>query len=376
MVDILYTIPNVDTAGSGAAVLNLARRLDRTRFRPALLVERRGGRLEDDFRAADVEIVEGSFQIPAKPYRSLLPRARRSASSLPAERFPIWHSFNYRDDYTEPIVARLGGARAWLYTKKNMSWNRRSWYLRSLLATRVLAQNSDMMRRFFSAPGLSRRAALVAPGIDLERFSPGVAPTAGWRRRLTIPEREVVVVTVAHLVPLKGHPVLLEALRHLPGVHALVAGRPLDEAYSERLHSIVRHADLTARVHFLDDVDDVPALLAEADIFVLPTRGEWGEGCPVALLEAMASGLASIASDVPGSRDVIEHDASGLLVRPDDPIALRQAIRQLLDAEERRRLGQAARGRIESGFGIDREVADHEALYAEIAERKGLWSPR
>ena len=125
---------------------------------------------------------------------------------------------------------------------------------------------------------------------------------------------------------------------------------------------------MVGRVHFLGGVEDVPSFLGEMDIVVLPTWDKWRrEGCPVGLLEAMACGKACIATDVPGSRDIIEDGISGLLVEPENEFALAEAIQRLIDDPELRdRMGKAARLRIEKHFSIEKEVAAHEQLYEEM----------
>jgi glycosyltransferase involved in cell wall biosynthesis len=102
-------------------------------------------------------------------------------------------------------------------------------------------------------------------------------------------------------------------------------------------------------------VDDVAAALAAADIAVLPSERE---GLPRFLLEAAAAGLPSIATDVPGNRDVIDHEVTGLLVPPHDPKALYTAITRLAsDPALRRRMGAAAREKAEAQFS-DAAIAD------------------
>src|SRR5438105_7122327 len=153
-----------------------------------------------------------------------------------------------------------------------------------------------------------------------------------------------------------------------PDVHLLIAGSPLDQNYTASLHKQVAELDLTVRVHFLGSVKEVPALLAESDVFVLPTWAKWRmEGCPVALLEAMSCGKACVATDIPGSRDLVEHEKDGLLIPPEDHKALARALQQLVASPGlRRRLGVAARQRVLDQFTIEKEVATHEALYREI----------
>ena len=99
---------------------------------------------------------------------------------------------------------------------------------------------------------------------------------------------------------------------------------------------------------------------------MLPTLGK-GEGCPVSLLESLACGKAAIATDIPGSQDIIEDRVSGILVPPEDALQMAEAIRTLVDSPEKRRaIGEAARQRVLAHYRIEREVQQHEALYAEI----------
>jgi glycosyltransferase involved in cell wall biosynthesis len=365
---ILFTIPNLDTAGSGGALWNVVSRLDRRRFAPAIGVLRRGGHLEAEIEQSGVPLLQAPFTVSPRPLATLAFRARRAARVFREHGFALWHSFHYLDDYTEPLVARFAGARAWVYTKKNMSWNRRSWYVRSLLATRVAAQNTDMLRQFFAAAPLHGRARLVPRGVDTSRFSPNVPPRLGLRAALRVPTEATVVACVAHLLPVKGQDTLVQALARVPDTFLWLAGKEADASHVAGLRALVRDLGLAERVAFLGDVRDVAALLSEVDVFVLPTRNAGRmEGCPVALLEAMSSGRACVATDVPGSRDIVEPGQSGLLVSADDVEALADRIRVLAgDPGRRADLGAAARRRVLENYAIEREVAAHEALYEEI----------
>jgi len=318
-----------------------------------------------------VAAVSGHSSAPSSVFRppsSVLgppPSVLGPPSSRP---FTLWHSFHYSDDYTEAVIARMAGARAWIYTKKNMGWGSRAWKLRTRLASRVAVQNSDMMKQFFPNGSAHAKTRSVPRGVDTTKFSPTAAPTLGLRAQRNIPGTAVVIACVAQLVPVKGHPTLLHALAPVPRAHLLIAGSPLDKAYTKALHNQVAELQLENRVHFLGGIKDVPALLAESDIFVLPTWARWRmEGCPVALLEAMSCGKACVATDIPGSRDLVENGKSGLLVPPEDSDALASALRRLLASPElRQRLGKAACQRVLDHFTIEKEVAAHEALYSEL----------
>jgi glycosyltransferase involved in cell wall biosynthesis len=224
------------------------------------------------------------------------------------------------------------------------------------------------MDRFLSKPALRGRGRLIPPGVDISVYSPDVPPRLGVRERLGIGPEAVVVACVAQLVPVKGHPTLIRAVARHPGMHLWLAANNRDREYAESLEALIRELGLGGRVHLLGGVADVPALLAEADVFALPTWAKWRmEGCPIALLEAMACAKACVATEVPGSRDVIVNGANGLLVRPEDVDSLAQALGVLASSTElRRSLGAAARRRILENYTLDREVRQYQELYSEI----------
>lgn len=367
-IRILYTIPNFITAGSGRAMLNIIERLDRSRFDPSVAVLKKGGRLDAEVERLGIPLLEHAFTVEARPYGGFPRRAWRAAAAFRPHRFDIWHSFHYSNDYSEPVIARLAGARAWVYTKKNMNWHNNAWHLRTLCASGVAAQNSDMMRSFFGHPLYARKTVLLPRGVDLERFQAAESSPVS-------DDGIVRVGCLAHLVPVKGHPTLLRAVAQVPGCELHIAGREADAEYSAGLHALCRELGLEGRVVFRGDVADTPAFLRRMDVMVLPTLARWRmEGCPVALLEAMATGRACIATDIPGSRDIIRSGVDGLLVRPEDVNALVRALHGLVsDRDRRRAFGRAARRRVEECYSLDREVRAHERFY-ELVLGRGMMS--
>ena len=371
-VKILFTIPNFITAGSGQVMANILERLDKTRFETMVCVQTAGGRIYEELIARGYQVIVEPFTIPVRPYLSLIPRAAQAAKRFKALNIDLWHSFHYADDYTEPIIANFAGANGWVYTKKAMGWGSRAWKPRSLFASHIVADNSEMPHLFFNSPLLRRKVSVIHHGVVLDEYYPLPAVTNDLRNRLELGEATPLVGCVAHLVPVKGHPTLIQALSTLPETHLVLAGRDNDQEYANRLREQVATLKLEERVHFLGMVDNVPELMRDLDVVVLPTWNRWRkEGCPVALLEAMACGKACVATNIPGARDIIEDGVSGLLVEPENADALAGAIRRLInDNELRKEMGKAARVRVEEHFSIEKEVAFHEQLYKEIMTGK------
>lgn len=362
-ISILFTIPNFITAGSGRAMLNIIERLDRKEFAPAVCVLRKGGDLDRAVEQLGIPLIEAPFAIPARPYHTLLFRARKAAEVFRPYRFAIWHSFNYSDDYTEPVIARMAGARRWVYTKKNMGWGSRAWRLRTYLAHGVIAQNGEMLKRFF--PGQNDKVRLIPRGVDVTRFAPN-----GHNRELPskcqFPQGATVIAHVGQLVPVKNHQHLLRALaKTKTDLRLVLAGEFLDRSYAAELQRLTEELGLKDRVRFLGKINDVPNLLRAVDIFAFCSHVE---SCPVALLEAMALGLPCIVTDIPAMLDIHQPGKTALVVPRDNVDAFAAALDELaLDQDQRRRLGETGRKQIEERFTIERETSDHQRLYLELA---------
>ena len=228
----------------------------------------------------------------------------------------------------------------------------------------AVVANSNAAARQLGVEGLAADRVRVIPnGVSLERFS---------ARRESRPVS--TILTVANLRKEKAHEVLLAAaarlaIRH-PHLQFLIAG---DGPRMAELRAMADTLRLTNHVRFLGHQEDVPALLAKADAFVLPSRSE---AFPNGAIEAMAAGLPVIASATGGLLDLIDDGQTGLLVRPDDPVALGDAIETLVISPARAALlGAAARDEVSRRYSFDRMVRAFEDLYlSQLGMPRGVSS--
>jgi glycosyltransferase involved in cell wall biosynthesis len=226
---------------------------------------------------------------------------------------------------------------------------------------RRLVAVSCATRDFHVAQGIdARRCVTVHNGVDLQQFRPRV-PSGRLHRVLNLPPNIRFVATIGQLSLRKGTDVALaaawKAAAELPDVHWLIVGERTSikrEAhdFEKLLHEIAAEAPLAGRAHFLGSRDDVMELLPECEVLVHAARQE-----PLGrvLLEAAACGLAVIATDVGGTREIFPSDDDGaLLVRPDDSTLLAEAMVGILrDSGRRSSMKLAARQRVERAFGIE-----------------------
>ena len=284
-------------------------------------------------------------------------------------RIDVLHTHGYREDFYA-VMSRSGATLAatnhlWKRTTPALRFYARADALLLSRFDRVVAVSAeiqnDMKALGFTAPKL----AYIPNGIDLDRFE--TIDRSEERRRtgrhaLGLADEEFVLATTGSLTEEKGHAFMLEALSKAPlrGTETvwLVAG---DGPEAEELEQLASSWGVADRVRFLGRREDIPELLGIADAFVLPSLIE---GLPMALLEAMASGLACVASAVGDVGRAIEDGISGLLVERSSSSALGQAVdRVLRDRELRERLARNAAKRVREEFSSRRMTQAYCAEY-------------
>jgi glycosyltransferase involved in cell wall biosynthesis len=187
------------------------------------------------------------------------------------------------------------------------------------------------------------RGEVVYPPVP--RAGPDGVEGASMRTRLRTPAEDVVILQASRMEPWKGHRVLVQALatiHDVDGWTCWIAGgaqRPHEEAHLAELYARAQQLGIEHRIRFLGHRDDVPALMAAADVLCQPNLGP--EPFGIAFVEGMHAGLPVVATAIGGAREIV-HPACGVLVPPDDPAALGAALRELvLDPALRARLGAA-----------------------------------
>jgi len=208
----------------------------------------------------------------------------------------------------------------------------------------------------------------VPNGIDVGRFAPrDEAARERLVATLGLPPSTRVVGTVGRLNRVKDHAGLLQAFARLqgdvPDAVLVVAG---DGELRAELAALAATPALAGRVHLLGDRSDVADLLRAFDLFVMSSRSE---GYSIALLEACASALPIVATDVGGNAEIVHAGENGLLLPPGDPVALADALRMLLaDPLRARAMGQAGLEWVGREGSLAAMAARYEQLYEGRAE--------
>jgi len=361
----------LDVGGTERHLTRILPALQRRGIDVALYLMERGGVLEADLAAQGVRI-EGPQRARFLhwPWAAL-----KLAGFIRRERPDIVHFFLPRPYVYGSAAAELAGHRRRIMSRRSLTDYRARYPLlgglERLLHGRTIAlvgNSTAVVDQLAAEVGGRQQLALIHNGIDLPV---PLAAAERQRRRgaLRLSHDTLVLTVVANLIPYKGHCDLLAALAlvkgELPAQWTLLLIGRNDGAGVD----LKRQADalgVSDRILWLGERSDVGGLLGVSDIFVLPSHQE---GFSNALLEAMAAAVPAVATAVGGNIDAVADGETGLLVRPKDPVALAAAILRLAkDPQLCRRLGQAARLRVQRHFSLDACVTRYERMYRGLNE--------
>ncbi len=224
----------------------------------------------------------------------------------------------------------------------------------------VVAVSAEVQARLFAAKVPANRVRLIRNGVAMEAFA-----AAGRQREARQAKGGPLRIgLVGRLAPEKGVDVFLQAaaivLRQYPELRFEVAGEGPERP---ALEASLRALGLAQRVTLAGSQKNMPGFYAGLDILVSASRLE---GLPVALLEGMASGLPAVATRVGAVPEVVVPEMTGVLVEPESPEALAEAIACLVVAPElRERFGRAGQQRVAAEFSAERMTADYLEVYRE-----------
>ena len=293
------------------------------------------------------------------PIVSLVARFAAAVAGVPVIAYTA-HGFYFHENMS-PVVRALFVTAEWLAGR----------------CTHVLMTQSAEDAKTAIRLGLCRGGVVeaIGNGVDLRVFRPPETVDENarlkLRRDLGAGPNDVVIVMIGRFVREKGYPELFEAMRQVDA-KLWVIGERLASEYSRSmapvLEDITRDAILRDRVSLLGRREDVSVLLSAADLFVLPSHRE---GMPRSIIEAMASGLPVVTTDIRGCREEVIDGETGRLVPVKNASALAAALQELVrDPELRRKMGRAGLARAHALFDeskiLDRQL---EVLFGQGAEK-------
>jgi L-malate glycosyltransferase len=373
---VFFLLDSLNVGGTETQAVELATRLDQARYAVTLGCLRARGPLLERLTGSAVDLQEfypkGGFDSPGGIYQML-----RLALFLRRGRFQIVHTHDLYANLLGIPAAVLARVPVIISSQRDLAHlglyrtRRRVWLRRLQNLSAAVLTNANAVRDALEAEKhiAARKIRVIYNGVDLERFGAKTRDRS-WLAPNAAQEKWIVLVGNMHS-DVKGHPCLIAAASavagEFPGVRFVLAG---DGEQRQNLEQHVARLGLQSNFLFLGRRDDVPRLLACCDIAVLPSKAE---GLPNAVLEYLAAGLPTVASLVGGNAEIIQDGKTGLLVPPDDPSALSEALLRLLrDPGFAINLGNRGREYVISEFSFRRMIENTEQLYTELLRQRGI----
>lgn len=367
-------IPGIERIGGAERqVLLLANGLRRRGWRVTLVALTGGaGREGEALEKADIGFLSLKMRKGVADPRGWI----RLALWLHRERPDVVHAHLPHATWMARWVRLLRPAQATVDTLHSSSTGGRlrhfGYRISSWLSGRVTAVSQAVADAHCAAGLVDPKKLVVLPnGVDTGLFCPDRSLRRPVRRELGLGE-EFLWVAAGRMETVKGYSTLLEAFALLPAsAHLAIAGGGV---LLERMRLLARELRIDARVHFLGVVTGVERYFQAADAAVLSSL--W-EGLPMSLLEAGACGLPAVATDVPGSHELIVEGETGWLAPVQNPEALAAQMRRLMQisAGERLRMGARARARVDRYYGLDAVLSRWERLYEECGRHRSSACP-
>jgi glycosyltransferase involved in cell wall biosynthesis len=381
-LQLLYVIGSLGTGGTESHLVNLLPRLQKSGWRLSLCCLSHRGTKAAELEARGIVVHSPPFErIIGTRFRLarwlLLVLGSLRLLQLLLRRPHAVHFFLPGAYLIGAPLALLTGVPIKLMSRRSLNhYQVHHPYLRMVELrlhrhmTALCGNSEAVLRQLIHDEGCPEgRVHLLYNGIDTARFKPP-ADRARLRSQLNLAPNAIVMVSVANLIPYKGHYDLLLALGTVKHKIAtdwrlLCVGR--NDGLLTDLRNVAERVDIGDRVSFLGECSDIPEILGAADIAISASHEE---GFSNAILEAMATGLPIIATNVGGNAEAVLHGITGLIVPAREPVAFGQAILALAHDEDlRQRLGRAGRECAMERFSFDGCVAGYNALYGRLLNR-------
>jgi glycosyltransferase involved in cell wall biosynthesis len=380
---ILHTNFHRGWGGQPSRILMLSRSLSESGHE-VVIAAPAGSILAEKARRWGLETFEETRFLKTKYLASAMRDVTCLHRLLQRRQFDLLDAHGSQDLWAAAAALRLGRhAPALIYTRHNtkkVAWHPLNRYLYRNLVNHLIVASASVLESyepFLKQGDLSQeRISVVHSSYWEEKFHAEVKP-APLRLEMEAEGGECLLVgVVGRLVRDKGGTYFLKAAAQIaadfPAARFLFVGRGTEE---ERLRREAASLGLSERIRFLGFREDVPEITAALDLSVLPSVD--CDASSAVLKEAMALGKPVVATDIGGAREIVDHGRTGLVVPPGDPDALAQAIKQILQREDKgRAMGEEGRRRVKSLFSIRRLAEGTLLAYRRALEFHGRMVPR
>ncbi len=371
---VLFVIGSLELGGAEKQMTILLRYLNDSRFKCFLFVLDTERPFHNFLKGCRVKIYEGGYShrksIIAKCF--ILMRAQLLLIQIMRKINPnVVHAFLPLANIMASLSARLSGVSRIITSRRAIGTHQErikgwrifdiiSFFLSHYVTANSIAVANDTIKRDC---GKNSKLIVIYNGIDSSTFKDDTIDRNCIRQKLGVNPKQKAIITIANLIPYKGHSDLLDAAIYVLKAYSqakfFFVGE--DRGILGKLKKKALHLEISDKIIFLEQRLDVPGLLTASDISVLPS---YEEGFSNVILESMAARLPVVATRVGGNAEAVVDGVTGWLVPPKSPVALADKIVDLLKDENKAKAwGRHGHYRVKKKFSIEKMVNAHIKLY-------------
>ncbi|MFD2129650.1 glycosyltransferase [Pseudogracilibacillus auburnensis] len=364
-IKVLYVITGLTTGGAEMMLYKNVTLIDRRKYEPIVVSLTPKGVISTWIEEEGIPVYSLHIE---KGIRSIIMGVCRYYKIIKEFNPHIIHAHLFHADFLSRIVGKVARVPVMIGTIHSEDIGGRNRELLLLLTDRltdyITVVCQTIATKLISSRVINRKKTeVIFNGINVDEFQ------VTNRKVINGFTDEIQILSVGRLHKEKNFSLLIEVVEDListyPTLKCLIAG---DGEEEETLNRLVKERGLQDHVFLLGRRFDIPQLLANSDLFVLPSNCE---GMSVAVLEAMASSKLVIATDVGGTAEIIREE-TGIIIPPYDKQQLYSAIKKVIEMREKKRkeMGKKARERVEKEFDINETVKKTERLYDRLLTEK------
>jgi glycosyltransferase involved in cell wall biosynthesis len=364
----------MSSGGMENVVYNLAININKKKYDVKIFCTDYEGILVEKARRAGIKVdilITGSKNIIKNYWPSnLIYALRRFRPNIVHSHSGVW--------YKSAISSKILRIPVHIYTEHGLilPFSKKQKYIdkfSTMFTDKVVCVSKNWADYYKNRIGINKKKLIVINnGVDVKKYTPTWKnKNFSIRKKYNIAKDAIVLISVGSLKPIKGHKYLIKAFRKLvlknSNIYLWLLG---DGRKIEEYKHYVYEKKIQEKIHFFGFTENVEDYLQEADIFILPSLSE---GTSIALLEAMASGLAIVATKVGGNIEVLDNGNAGILINPSNEMEIFSAIEKYIHNQElRKRNGINALMRVNSVYTCEGVAHNYENLYLRQMQKNKI----
>lgn len=367
-IKILFIITGLKLGGAEILLLNLVKNINREIFDCSVLYLKGKPDIEEEFQTLQINVFNNSKYSIFNPFKYI-----DIYNKIKENNIEIIHSHLIQSNLLARIIGRLAGVKSIINSEHNTSnWKSNNFFLFSFYKYTLryvdiihCISNSvkEHMLKFINNGNSKIR--LIYNGIEIEKFK---SKQVGAKKLLSLEKSFPIIGSISRFDKRKGIEYLIKSVALLKtkyeNIKLILIG---DGEEKETLLRLVKKLEIEEQVIIIGKTFNIQKYLSVFDVFVLPSLQE---GLSIAIIEAMASKIPVIASNVDGIPEVISHNDDGILISPKNETEISQAVIKLLEDEKLKdTLVNNAYEKVVSKFDIKKIVKEFESLYMELTKQ-------